>query len=69
MNEKTIIDRVEYIRRTRKERGLPVSRLAELAGLRASTLQEMDTEGWNPQLRTLAAIERALMGQQEVAAE
>lgn len=62
MNSTTIPERVALIRSERVEKRLSIKRLADLAGLTPSTIQDMDTEAWNPTLKTLTAIERALAG-------
>lgn len=62
MKPTTIPERVALIRSERVEKRLSIKRLADLAGLTPSTIQDMDTDAWNPTLKTLVAIERALAG-------
>ena len=69
MSENSIADRVALIRQMRRDKDIAKRRLAELAGLPPSTIQEMDADDWNPTLRVLAAVEKALLESAAIAAE
>lgn len=58
--EHTIAERVERIRAERKARSLKIRTLARLAEITGSTIQGMDEPDWNPTLKTLVALEKAL---------
>lgn len=58
--ENTIAERVERIRAERVTRGLKIRTLAKLAEITGSTIQGMDEPDWNPTLKTLVALEKAL---------
>lgn len=58
---KTFPERLRVIVAARREANLSARGLADLAGLPHSTLQSMDRSDWSPNIRTAAAVERALM--------
>lgn len=68
MEQATFSERVERIKAERKAKQLSCGQLASRAGLPPSTIQEMDKPGWNPTLRTLIAVEKALLSEDERAA-
>lgn len=56
---------IERVRKFRKDRGWNLSRFARAAELRESTIRKMDDDDWNPETKTLAALEAVVIAEEQ----
>jgi ribosome-binding protein aMBF1 (putative translation factor) len=60
---------IQRVRTFRSEKGWTLSKLAREAGLRESTIRNMDADDWNPETRTLAKLEAVVIAEEQTAAQ
>lgn len=48
---------IERVRAYRRAKGWPKLKFANMAGVRESTIRQMDRPGWNPKVETLRRLE------------